>query len=303
MGAEMALVAKAVDEKPQTPGGSAPPQATSHSPELSVVDAFELIATYAVEHIRSNDAAFVATAEPENLHQMRVGLRQLLSVFWIFKPVLADEASFRAIGHELRGLNDELGVIRNLDVCLAGAREGSKEHCWLTRQRARRYEIARDELYSSERQRIYSRTLKWIVSRDWQRDSLEAPGFRPLVTVRLDRLWQKILRFGDSASKLGRHRRHRLRIRIKTLRYSMDFLQLPICPAKPAREKFTTQVQALQKTLGKLNDLETRRDFRADAGLKRRTYGGEKGKQIRRATHHLRKLHRIGPCWRGPPDN
>ena len=265
--------------------------------KLSCADAFELITTDALARFLSNEAAFVPSGDAEALHQMRTTLRELLSALWIFRPLLADEDISRTIVHELRQLNAGLGAIRNLDVCISQARPGSKEHSWLTNQRTRLRERACNASQSTTRQRIASGTLQWIVSRNWENGASADRDFRPIVTARMDRLWRKIRGFGDRPSKLGRRRRHRLRIKIKTLRYSLDFLQLPVCPAKPARQRFGTEVKALQKTLGKLNDLEIRRDLRAAAGLRNRRFGGAKRKHERRAAGGLRELRRIGRCW------
>lgn len=293
MHADIATIESGASRAPGAPSQ----QAASRRVNLSIADAFELIAKRALVHIRSNEVAFGASGDSEALHQIRVALRQLLTALWIFRPVLADNDFSRAIARDLRQLNEELGAVRDLDVCIAESRAGSKEHSWLTRRRSRLCRIALNEQQSSNRQRVYSRSIEWMLSREWRSGTWADSDARSLVTGRLNRLWRKILKFGGKPSKLGRHRRHRLRIEIKTLRYSLDFLQLPLSPAEIDPEQFGPEVQALQKTLGKLNDLENRRDLRASAGLRPKRYRGAKRKQARRAKRSLRTLRGIGPCW------
>jgi triphosphatase len=214
---------------------------------------FEIIVTRGLADYRASESAFLATGDPEALHQMRTSLRQVLSALWVFKPSLLKNARYRVIRHELRHLNQQLGVIRNFDVCIAKSLDESRERSWLLKQRKHQFQNTRDELHSS-RQSFHSETMKWIGSREWQLTSAESA---PLVAKRVSRLWRKILKFGSDPARLGRRQRHRLRMDIKTLRYALQFLYLPADPAKACGEEFRATVEALQKSLGNLNDIET----------------------------------------------
>ena len=69
-------------------------------------------------HLRANEACIRARRNPEGLHQARVALRRLRSVFSAFRGLLP-ESDRRRIGADLRWIARRLGPARDWDVFAA----------------------------------------------------------------------------------------------------------------------------------------------------------------------------------------
>ena len=69
---------------------------------------------------------------------------------------------------------------------------------------------------------------------------------------RLDRAWKKVRRGGSHLADLEEKQLHRLRIDIKELRYSVEFLA-PLYRRKRVR-KFAASLEAMQECLGLIHD-------------------------------------------------
>jgi triphosphatase len=267
---------------------------TSASERLSAVEAFQMIAVMSLDQYRWSEAAFLSTGDPEAVHRMRKALRQLLSAFWLFRPLLKQDARARAIQLQLRHLNAELGVIRNLDVCIENAAQNKRERSWLMERRSHSVGTACDRLHASSRKHLIAETTKWVESGDWRGGAVEDCPMPLFADARLSRLWRKIRKCG-APSKLTPEGRHRLRIRMKTLRDSLAFRELPVCPLTSESEWFSFEVDTLKDALGVLNDLKNRRKLRAVAGLSSRRDRRAEKKQLHRAKRSLQRLRRIGP--------
>lgn len=274
----------------------ATPTKAALSGEMCVAEAFSAIATACLAHYRSSEAFFIAAHDPEALHQMRVGLSQLRSAFWFFKPLLTD-ASSKALRHDLRDFAKILGAARNVDVCITHTSKGSTERKWLKRQRMRLYDRALEELsHPSSRQFLFE-IAAWSDSGDWRNSQIATLPLLPLATERLDRLWRRIRKFGPDPAKLRRREQHQLRIQIKMVHYSLDFLEAPLRPVDRERKEFVSVSGTLQNALGGLNDLMVCGDLRASAGLRPKRQREKRKAQFRDAKRSLRALRRIGPFW------
>ena len=73
----------------------------------------------------------------------------------------------------------------------------------------------------------------------------------------LEKAHRKLLKRGKGFAVLDAHDRHKLRIRIKKVRYAAEFFS-PLYPAERS-EPFLNALRAMQDDLGKLNDVETAR--------------------------------------------
>jgi inorganic triphosphatase YgiF len=60
----------------------------------STAEAFRIMGRSVLRHVVANAAA-VQTADPEGVHQMRVGLRRLRTLIWLFKELLGAEQTER----------------------------------------------------------------------------------------------------------------------------------------------------------------------------------------------------------------
>ncbi|HVN38748.1 MAG TPA: CHAD domain-containing protein [Myxococcota bacterium] len=216
------------------------------------------------------EPAFEGT-DPEGVHQMRVGVRRMRSVFSVFRPVLPDDRT-RALRDELRWLASELGEVRDLDVFvgeLLGPLAGPRgDDVALKRLRVEAEEL-RDERRRSLRETLYSRRLTrlllslghWIARSSWREQALSETSallFQPARSFSdslLERLHQRVGKLGRAAVTGPPPARHELRIALKKLRYACEFFG-SLYEGRDAR-RYLRRLSRLQDVLGALNDVAT----------------------------------------------
>lgn len=239
---------------------------------LSCAEVFTAIGESCLHHFAANEGA-VRGGDSEGIHQMRIGLRRLRAAISIFKDMLA-RSETEEIKGELKWLTRQLAPARDNDVLLRdsivplrGACPGSREIALLAvdieRRRDKGFEEARAAVRSARYRACVLRTALWLMAGDWSKnqDALacarrEAPvvGFAREV---LQHRTGKILRKSRKLSSLDAHKRHKLRIAVKKLRYATEFFaSLSAKPNKAkTRRRFENAIQSLQHALGKLNDV------------------------------------------------
>ena len=259
-------------------GRSGPSKAVPLSlPEdASAADAFRAVALSCLRHLRLNEAVFLASRDPEALHQIRVALRRLRSAFSLFAPILAADPEARARADAIKQVTEPFGRARNLDVFLETT---------LPAEIARRpEEPGLPELsarIAAERDAAHAEVVAILDSPDWARRILDllawvetgpwlAPGGPPerdgsaraFAADTLDRFRKRVKKRGKDLAKLDPEARHRVRIAAKKLRYGADFF-VSLFPEKAARKRhkaFAAALSDLQDHLGALNDLATAHD-------------------------------------------
>jgi CHAD domain-containing protein len=98
----------------------------------------------------------------------------------------------------------------------------------------------------------------WIEAGAWRFRDRAKRALAGLATGQLDRQWRRVKRHGTRLGKAGADDRHRLRLDVKKLRYSAEFLA-GLSAKKPKlarRERFVSALKDLQESLGDLNDAE-----------------------------------------------
>jgi CHAD domain-containing protein len=204
----------------------------------------------------------------EELHDMRVATRRLRAAIDMFSDVLPARAG--AINEELKWLAGVLGAVRDLDVqlermddmdqlaaALAARTDGSPLLELRAALEAQRVEARRnllDALDSARWERLVN-AMTGMVTRGPSR--VNAPGRRPallsappLVEARHDRV-RKAAKRARRSGVAGDY--HRLRIRAKRLRYSLEFVS-DLYGARPSQ--VVRRLAKLQDTLGLLQDAE-----------------------------------------------
>lgn len=221
-------------------------------------EGFQAIAYACLHHFRLNQSILLKAENSEALHQVRVALRRLRSALSIFHDMLADNR-FDHIFSELRWIASELDMARDIDVLLAGIlNEGAREKLQVARAQAYAGAIA---TLTSPRLRMFTLDLiEWITIGKWLTAPLERTRIlRPLNAFAanvLVRCRRSVKRRGRHWSRLDDKARHRLRIKAKKLRYSVDFFGL-LFPGKKVgrrRKAFLSALESLQSLLGDLND-------------------------------------------------
>lgn len=266
------------------------------SGDLTIPRAFELIAASCLQHFRLNQRLITEARDAEALHQARVALRRLRAGFALFGPVVDDEESKR-IEDELRWLVAQLGDARNLDVYLERD---------LSRDQRRFVEERRNDAYNRASTAMMSARFKclvldidrWITQGDWRQSSSAGESLDHFLQHRLDALWEKASDCRPVA-KLGDHRRHRLRLRFKKLRYALEFAD-GLFTGEPARKlKFAKRVKRVQESLGSLHDMVTAASIiTLNSWLEAKEPSAKHKKRLAHdADHAIARMRRIGPYW------
>jgi inorganic triphosphatase YgiF len=298
------------------------------NPAMTAGDYFKAVAFSCLDHFAANENA-VAAGEPEGVHQMRVGLRRLRTAIAFFKTLLRG-AETEAVKKELKWLTEELGPARDMDVLVTEGvkkleeEEPEQETVPVLEQelKARRrggFARAKAALATDRYRELVLDTALWIAGGRWARDgdalaaARRSRGGRGFAAEEMSRRYAKILKQQKKLEKLDALKRHKLRIKIKKLRYACDFFE-SLFEAGGRRRKFTRALKSLQSSLGKLNDIRVHgglaRDFahprrhdrrRAEKAFAMGLLSGReeaaKDDLIAKAVKSGRKLRRLSPFW------
>jgi CHAD domain-containing protein len=183
---------------------------------------------------------------------LRVGIRRMRSTLRAFRELLQRDPARRFDG-ELRSVLRSLGAARDWDVLaaehpeiarLSGARAG--------RARARRAVRA---MLASDRVVVLARAvLAWARTRPWRERADPAEAMASFGERALERLRRRLLELAEDVDWQDGERRHRIRIRVKRLRYGCDCFAAAWQGKAP--ERFHRRLHQLQNVLGELNDIQ-----------------------------------------------
>jgi triphosphatase len=236
----------------------------------SAPQAFQRIAWHCLGQLLRNYEMVIAHSDADALHQSRVALRRLRAAFSIFAEVIADDASVR-LRAEFKAVADVLGSARDLDVLIGAL--GSQEVpadieqrdvdellLQLDGQRSLAYGNASALLQGVSFQTLLFRTAAWIEGGDWlKRASGDGAVARliPFSSAIMRSRRRQLEKKARDLAALGPKARHRLRIRVKKLRYATDFFASVFSSHRSAlRQKaFSSALETLQDRLGELNDM------------------------------------------------
>jgi inorganic triphosphatase YgiF len=298
--------------------------AVALDPAISVDGALQKIGGACLAHLLRNQPAVLA-GDPEGVHQMRIAARRMRAIISNLKKRLP-AAERRWVSGELDKLDDALGPARNLDVVA--------ESLLPPARRALPHEPALDELTSAierARQAAHARVgelirspaftesalrlLRWFEARGWRQGEVGArsdPLSQPigklaprLLDRRLRRAWKRAEGFDRSTAK----ERHRLRVALKELRYTVELLANLFGPQHV--RNFTKPLKALQDDLGYANDvrvareilgglsqLEAKKERIARAGVRLLAWHEQAVRKAgQRVGKHLHRLNRTAPFW------
>lgn len=236
------------------------------SPGMACDTAFRIIAR---RHLAAVLAEHEGTCrgDPDALHQIRIALTHLRTAIRFFAPMV-DDALRPKVWAELKWLNSQLGMVRDLDVAIERvvAETGDElaviaelQH-W-DEKRAESHRLLARALQSARYRRLVEQTSSWIESGPWStRRNKEAIRLRrcPLAdhaTAQLTEWERTLLGKAKKLRKLDVEKRHRLRIFNKRLTYSIESLQDLFADESLTKQKsILKQLRRAQKSLGKLND-------------------------------------------------
>jgi inorganic triphosphatase YgiF len=285
---ELSFISKA--ERGYALAEEAEPQATTAAnpvldSKATAGQAFQAIAGGALAQIAANARVLKAARKPEALHQLRVGVRRLRSAMSLFAPMLAD-GGFEAVKVELKWLASQLDAARDLDVFgqdvftpaeardpdLAGLAAFGRK---LKAARKAAYDQAQAAVRAPRFRALMLDALAWIEAGDWQlADDPMLASLRDWPTAALsaeefENRRRKIVKQGRELETMAPAARHKLRIKVKRLRYACGFFEsLYDGKAAKTHKAFSTAARDLQDALGALTDIAFSRDLaRRVAGL------------------------------------
>jgi CHAD domain-containing protein len=233
--------------------------------EMSCEAAFRLIASGCLEDVAENHGATCA-GDPAALHHMRVALTRLRSAISFFSPMVAD-SEWTRLKSELKWLNGNLGPTRDLDVAIGNCQGTAEERAFRT-ARSESQRRLRSALKSDRYRRWFNDLSNWVGNGPWSA-SQDARSARRRGSPtseyharRLARWHKKLVRRSRGLQGMGKHKRHRLRLASKRLRYAIEFSEGTL--AKDDFSQWRTAMKHLRKgqqILGELNDAEVRRSL------------------------------------------
>jgi triphosphatase len=230
--------------------------------------AFAQLAFECHDQFTANLLAFGDSGAPEAIHQMRVALRRLGAVLWLFKP-LFDGPIRKQFSTLLRSMHQTLAPARAADVfaretlptALAAANIGAaeKQLVTLAERMANSEHLALAKLLQSEGFSVQELHLQLllvqVLSQLAQAASNEGKTveLKHLAMRRLTKLHRQIVKSTNATSEPTSRHFHVLRLRFKKQRYLAELLG-PLFK----REKVRRYVKGLAKwqdVLGKANDI------------------------------------------------
>ena len=243
--------------------------------KTSVNEAFAVIVSSTFRHFATNADA-VREFDAEAIHQMRVGLRRTRAAISLFDDVLPQAGTARIKG-ELKWLTGELALARELDVFLkervrpitkAGPpKRGSraiKEK--IAAQRTKAFNRASQAVESPRFRRLLIDVLEWIEARKTPSDEDKSIG--PYAAEVLDRRIKKARKQGKRLNELSPKQRHKLRIKIKKIRYALGFFECLYANNDHKEiEQLSDRLKNVQSALGALNDFMAHRKIATKAAL------------------------------------
>jgi CHAD domain-containing protein len=263
---------------------------------MCVADGFETIVSACLRHFRLNEPPVIESRLVEGLHQARVAMRRLRSAISLFRPVIADP-EFERIQDELRWFTAELGDARNLDVYLE--RDLSQDQrLFVEERREKAYDNAITAIDSDRLRRLMLDIAGWAATGQWRASSRAAKPLRPFIDRRTDGLWSKI-RDADDVKDMNDPQRHRLRIRIKKLRYALEFADALHTRKAGRKKKFTKRVKELQESLGDVHDIVVARSMvTINSWLETPGQSSrDERRLVRQADRTMCRLRKVGPYW------
>jgi triphosphatase len=197
-----------------------------------------------LEPLAANVPLLRATGEPEALHQTRIALRRLRALLRVFGRHVCDDA-YDDITGELKWLSQTLGAARDLDVADTRLQLGDA----LQSRRASAYAQVLDAFASARYRRLLIDLARWLSHGEWRVRNI---GAFADVVAREMRKWDKsINKAARKLADLSAKKRHKLRIRAKSLAYVSDMTGLATTRDHAA---YLRSLRAFQSALGDLND-------------------------------------------------
>jgi inorganic triphosphatase YgiF len=281
--------------------------------------AFQIIANSCLRQLIENETILRVAANPEAVHQARVAIRRLRAAISIFRIVVADD-DVGAIKAQLKSMADPLGKARDLDVFIAKVLKPARKTDKAVNALLQDYRVRRDTAYAEALEAVGSdkfglallQVAAWIETGPWLSQAGQpAAGLREIpaesfAAGEIGRRWTKLRKRLKGIDEIDEERRHRVRIEVKKLRYATEFFSALFVPAgEKGLRAAQTVIEALQSTLGDLNDIAVARSTASAAGAQSLAASGEQAIPglLLKAKEQARQFRELQPFWTEPPTN
>jgi inorganic triphosphatase YgiF len=237
--------------------------------DMSAEDALQAIAGNCLEQIQGNETGVIEGADPEHVHQLRVGMRRLRSLLKLYRELAPLPQQLQ---DEIGWLGGELGASRDWEVLatgtladILGAGGAAQEEelpalqqaaqAIANANRARAAEAVRSVRYA----RLMLSLAAWVHGRRWQREAMPeqkatfAAAVKPFANRMLNEARRRLRKRGRHLAQADAEERHRLRIAAKRMRYATEFFGSLYAQRRVKR--YVKALSALQDRLGWLNDV------------------------------------------------
>lgn len=283
------------------------------SPGLACDTAFRIIARRHLDAVIAQHDG-TCRGDADALHQIRIALTHLRTAIRFFSPMV-DDALRPNVWAELKWLNSQLGMVRDLDVAIERviAESGgdlaviAELRHW-DEKRAESHRLLARALQSARYRRLVEQASAWIENGPWStRRSKEAISLRRCTladhaTAQLTDWEKTLLKKAGKLRKLDVEKRHKLRLLNKRMTYSIESLEELFADGSSTKQKsILKQLRKAQKALGQLNDDTRGRTLAAslngagpEAGIRFLNRKREK-KLLRTASVAYRKLDKAKP--------
>lgn len=210
---------------------------------------------------------------PEAAHQMRVAIRHLRSALASVTSRIAGE-QYRWANDELRALATSLDAPRNWDVLteqvlrpVIDSRPGDKMfrrlQALVGHERQSAYQRLKEIIDTPENMVAILRLARWFEASGWRGEPLSAQSAQrtqligELAPALIARRYRQAKKRIQGFKSLSPSERHRLRIALKKLRYTIEFLACLFDTDEV--DSYLKTLRSLQDDLGYVNDIRTAR--------------------------------------------
>jgi CHAD domain-containing protein len=242
--------------------------------------------TAALARIDANLAGARDTGDPESLHRVRVGLRRLGSSLQAYRALLPRKKRKR-LARRIREVLRPLGAARDWDVFADWLRTlgASALVARATSRRAAAQVDVRRALSSQACEDVLA-AARGLARHPAARVAAEARFAR----AAMERVYRRAMKQARRMDWDDPEDRHALRVKLKRLRYSCEFLA-PLFSGR-AVAGWLRDLERLQDIFGELNDVRVGRELLEEIAP------GERPLRRRLDARRAVLLRRLGPAWR-----
>jgi len=234
---------------------------------MSPDEAMRRIVRAGLKHFEKNLPGAATSDDPEFVHQMRVALRRVRTALKVFRHTSADEAREKWDA-PLRRLARALGAQRDWDVFYT---ETMPHWSWSDTSVQHVHEQVKAARIKALQVMAAAKTRKLLEElREWLSPPASAPKrpqpqgseagttpFRVYASRCLTLLERRALGDPKRFARLSESERHRVRVRVKRLRYAVESFAKLYAPDAVA--PYSQCLKQLQELLGELTDINTAR--------------------------------------------